>query len=131
MVRLQLRGGIAAAHGTGLAEDEDVTATVTAPLAVEGGVAKPVLPPAGTVTLALTPASDLFAGEVGRGEAVSPPSQRSAGGYGGSLPRGEMPGGSGGSPPRNNTEPAQPVFTRYWLHGKGPARLAACRWRCT
>ena len=27
------------------------------------------------------------------------------------------PGGSGGT----GTEPVQPVFTRYWLHGKGPA----------
>ena len=23
--------------------------------------------------------------------------------------------------PRRPPEPAQPVFTRYWLHGKGPA----------
>ena len=119
MARLQLRGGITAAHGTGLAED--VSGADAAQVEVAEGVARTILPPAGTVTLALTPASDLFAGEAGRGEAASPPSQPSAAGAGGSLPRGEMPGGSGGSPPRANTEPAQPVFTRYWLHGKGPA----------
>ena len=25
----------------------------------------------------------------------------------------------------------QPVYARYWLHGKGPARPGTCRWRCT
>ena len=25
----------------------------------------------------------------------------------------------------------QPVYARYWLHGKGPRRPGTCRWRCT
>ena len=29
------------------------------------------------------------------------------------------------------TDVVQPVYTRYWLHGKGRRRLGTCRWRCT
>ena len=40
-------------------------------------------------------------------------------------PRSPGPAGTAG------TDLVQPVHTRYWLHGKGPARLGTCRWRCT
>jgi alpha-mannosidase len=62
------------------------------PLRLDGGAAVVTVPPAGTVTTVLTP-----------NEVVTAPAGRPEG----------VPDG----PP----EPAQPVFTRYWLHGKGPA----------
>jgi alpha-mannosidase len=62
------------------------------PLPVRDGVAAAELPPGGTVTVALTPDRPLAP--------ASPPEP---------LPAALPP------------EPAQPVFTRYWLHGKGPA----------
>ena len=123
LVELRLRGGIAAAHGTGLAEDDDVTAAATAAVPVQDGVARPVLSPAGTVTLALTPASDLLTADAGRGsgEALPRGGRPGEGMPGEGMPGEGRPGGSGGPPPGAHAEPAQPVFTRYWLHGKGPA----------
>jgi alpha-mannosidase len=64
------------------------------PLPVRDGAAQAVLPAAGTVTLTVQP--------------------------------GPWPGADGQDPAAAGTasgaaEPAQPVFTRYWLHGKGPA----------
>ena len=83
-VELRLAGGISAAVVTDLCE-----ATEGRPLPVEGGAAIAGVPPAGTLTLALT-----------------------------------LPGGAAAASAAAGTasqEPAQPVFTRYWLHGKGPA----------
>jgi len=75
-------------------------ASLTGPAEEPGGQALPVrdgaavaeLPAAGVVTLALLPRPWPAAGAVAASE------------DGAALP-----------------EPAQPVFTRYWLHGKGPA----------
>jgi alpha-mannosidase len=80
--------GIAAASGTGPCEEAGGL-----PLPVRDGAAAAELPPAGTVTMVLTPDRPLAL--------ASPPG----------------PGSPAAEPP----EPAQPVFTRYWLHGKGPA----------
>ncbi|MDX6392479.1 MAG: hypothetical protein QOJ73_3542 [Streptosporangiaceae bacterium] len=85
-VELRLAGGISAAVVTDLCE-----ATEGGPLPVEGGAAIAGVPPAGTLTLALT------------------------------LPGGPGAAGTGGAGTAASQEPAQPVFTRYWLHGKGPA----------
>jgi alpha-mannosidase len=82
--------GVAAASGTGPCEEDGGL-----PLPVRGGAAVAELPPAGTVTMALTPEWPL---------APAPASATAP-----ELPAGEPP------------EPVQPVFTRYWLHGKGPA----------
>jgi alpha-mannosidase len=90
--RLSLFTGIAEARLTGLGEDGDGLA-----VPVEDGQAVAAVPAAGMVTLALTgPAGPVSAapGQPGAGQA-----------------------GPDALPP----EPAQPVFTRYWLHGKGPA----------
>jgi alpha-mannosidase len=80
--------GVAAASGTGPCEEAGGL-----PLPVRDGVATAELPPAGTVTMVLTPGRPLA-----------------------SAPSSETPAPAAGPP-----EPAQPVFTRYWLHGKGPA----------
>ncbi|MBO0773955.1 MAG: hypothetical protein J2P35_21095, partial [Actinobacteria bacterium] len=66
------------------------------PLPVEQGVAVAEVPPSGLATVTLTPGSADH-----RGVAAPGAGDRS----------GEA------VPP----EPVQPVFTRYWLHGKGPA----------
>ncbi len=63
------------------------------PLRLDSGAAVADLPAAGTVTMVLIPDP---------GAAPAAPS--------GPVPPGTVP-----------PEPAQPVFTRYWLHGKGPA----------
>ncbi len=57
------------------------------------GVVTAAVPERGTVTLAITPGQIMTASGEGPRPAVN------------------------GAPP----EPAQPIFTRYWLHGKGPA----------
>jgi alpha-mannosidase len=62
------------------------------PLPVDAGAASAELPPAGTATIVLVPQEPAAA--------AAPPS---------AAPAGQSP------------EPVQPVFTRYWLHGKGPA----------
>jgi alpha-mannosidase len=80
--------GVAAAGRTGLAEEDSGM-----PVPVSGGTARAELPPAGTVTMVLTP-----------DEAGPPP-----------------PATGPALLPGPVLEPAQPVFTRYWLHGKGPA----------
>jgi hypothetical protein len=78
-----LFSGVAAASLSGPVEESGGP-----PLPVSGGAARAEVPPAGTVTMLLTPATV----------------------PGDPLPRDPGP-----------LEPAQPVFTRYWLHGKGPA----------
>jgi alpha-mannosidase len=63
------------------------------PLPLRDGAARAELPPAGTATVVLVPE-----------RLLAPASPEAA-------------ARAAGSP----LEPAQPVFTRYWLHGKGPA----------
>jgi hypothetical protein len=65
------------------------------PLPLAGRAAVAALPAAGTVTMALAALPWLAADQAAGGEAARAEA---------ALP-----------------EPAQPVFTRYWLHGKGPA----------
>src|SRR5208282_2275998 len=63
-----------------------------------GGAVAAELPPAGTVTMVLTPDRPLAPADAAL---ASPPGP--------------------GLPAAEPAEPVQPVFTRYWLHGKGPA----------
>jgi alpha-mannosidase len=95
--------GVAAASSTGPCEDAPGV-----PLPVRGGSAQAGLPPSGTVTIALTPGRPLAA--------TAPPdaARPAAAPFPAAAP--QPPGG-----PEPPPEPAQPVFTRYWLHGKGPA----------
>jgi alpha-mannosidase len=89
--RLALFTGISAARRTGLAEDG-------------AGPALPVLPgpgPVGQVVAEVAPASLVTLAL--------------------DLPSPALLAGPAGGQPRLAAEPAQPVFTRYWLHGKGPA----------
>ena len=62
------------------------------PLPLDSGAARTDLPASGTATMVLIPDRVRRAADAAAGRAA-------------------------GTPP----EPAQPVFTRYWLHGKGPA----------
>jgi hypothetical protein len=62
------------------------------PLPLDSGAARADVPAAGTMTMVLTP------------DRVTPGAAAAA-------------AGEAAAPP----EPAQPVFTRYWMHGKGPA----------
>jgi len=87
------------------------------------GAAEVAVPAAGTVTLAL---AGFSAGPPGSKPAGSDPAGTGLAGSGPtrngpveSTPPepGGAPPGAGAAPP----EPAQPVFSRYWLHGKGPA----------
>jgi hypothetical protein len=89
--RVRLFTGPGSAHLSSLLEDTDGP-----PLPLADGAAETAVPNAGMVTLAL------------RGLAAGPAEGKPAEGE---------PAGVGGTPP----EPAQPVFSRYWLHGKGPA----------
>ncbi|HEX5290600.1 MAG TPA: hypothetical protein VFX25_17190, partial [Streptosporangiaceae bacterium] len=85
--RVTLFTGLTAARGASLLEDAGGDA-----LPVRDGAAEAVVPAAGVVTLAVTPAVPEW---VDRARAAA----------------------AGEQPP----EPAQPVYARYWLHGKGPA----------
>jgi alpha-mannosidase len=98
LARLWLAAGIEAAWRSDLLEDrhgEELPASHgtagVRTLAVSDGTAFVPLQPFETATLRL--------------RLAAAPAQASA------------PGGLGGGPP----EPVQPVHTRYWLHGKGPA----------
>jgi alpha-mannosidase len=88
--------GLAGARAASLCEDSTGDA-----LPVEDGTALVTVPAAGlaTAVLATTPAGSVVTGSISDGSA-----QSGAGRVG--LAQGE---------------PAQPVFARYWLHGKGPA----------
>ncbi|HYB85778.1 MAG TPA: hypothetical protein VEC76_02925, partial [Streptosporangiaceae bacterium] len=92
--RVRLFTGLGAARLTSLLEDADGP-----PLPLVDGAAEVAVPVAGMVTLALAGLREDKHAEDG--------------------PAGAGPAGAGpdGPPP----EPAQPVFSRYWLHGKGPA----------
>jgi alpha-mannosidase len=83
--------GLAAAASTGPIEDG-----AGHPLPLRSGAARADLPPAGTATLALVP--DRWP-----------------------APGGTAPPAAPAGPAVPLLEPAQPVFTRYWMHGKGPA----------
>ena len=101
-VELRLASGISAAVVTDLLEDADGVA-----LPVEGGAVIAEVPPAGTLTLALTlPASPVTASPVAASPVPDSPVAASP------VPASPLP---------TSPEPAQPVFARYWLHGKGPA----------
>ena len=106
--RVRLFTGPGAARLTSLLEDADGP-----PLPVVDGAAEVAVPTAGLVTLALAgPQGD---GHVEDGHAGAGPA-----GAGQADGEPDVLGGPerlDGLPP----EPAQPVFTRYWLHGKGPA----------
>ncbi len=97
--RVRLLPGITGARLTSLLEDTD-----GGPLPLRDGAAAVGLPPCGAVTLTLTGGL--------AGEPVSPP---------GSSLRTPLGTPSGSRDGIALSEPAQPVFTRYWLHGKGPA----------
>jgi alpha-mannosidase len=86
--RIRLFTGLAAARVSSLLEEPGGP-----PLRLEGAAAVAELPPAGTVTVVLTP------------DAAATPDL---------APRPV-------SPAAPALEPAQPVFTRYWMHGKGAA----------
>jgi hypothetical protein len=84
------------------------------PVPVSGGMATVWLPAAGVTTIAATPAPVPWAGpagpEQGRpGQGQPDPGQPTAGQPDPGLAEAGLP------------EPAQPVYARYWLHGKGPA----------
>jgi alpha-mannosidase len=87
----RLRGGLAAASLASLCED-----STGGSLPVRDGEAVLTVPAAGIVTAVLTPADP----DAGQRPGVLPEA-----------------GPLSGRPP----EPAQPVYARYWLHGKGPA----------
>jgi alpha-mannosidase len=95
---VSLSAGITGAQLTGLLEDTDGPPL---PVIPEGAVVQ--VPAAGTVTLVLAPA----ASPVGPAPAPGPTT--------------DVPGPRTDAPGRLPPEPVQPVFTRYWLHGKGPA----------
>jgi hypothetical protein len=99
-----MAGGIEAAWRTDLLEESDGE-----PLTVAEGTALVPMLPFGTVTLRVRLAEAPATGSIARTSA-------SAGAGSANEPGGGTAAGAGGM-----AEPAQPVFTRYWLHGKGPA----------
>ncbi len=102
LARVRLFTGLGTARLTDLREDTDGPA-----LPLVDGAAMAEVPIAGAVTLALTtPPGSTVAGSTVAGSTVA-----------GSTVAGDPPADPGEAIP----EPAQPVFTRYWLHGKGPA----------
>ncbi len=129
---VSLLDGIAAARLTDLTEDSDEQ-----PLDVVAGRALVPVPPAGVVTVAVSPAA---ASPSQASPAAASPSQASAAAV---SPRPEavisgisalqtrpnqaleqpfpVQSEPGTTVPAPGAEPVQPVFTRYWLHGKGPA----------
>jgi alpha-mannosidase len=102
--RVRLRGGIAAARLTDLLEEADGAALV-----VEDEEALVDLPPFGTVTAAVWPVVPPAAGL--QGEPPVPQGTTNL------LAQASVPDGT----LAGLLEPAQPVYSRYWLHGKGPA----------
>jgi hypothetical protein len=92
---LRIAGGIEAAWRTDLLEE-----SAGEPLAVDGGTALVPVQPFETVTVAVR----LAAAPAAAPSTGTPSTGTAAASGGGTAP-----------------EPAQPVFTRYWLHGKGPA----------
>jgi len=102
--RVRLRGGIAAAQLTDLLEQTDL-----GPVPVEDEDAIVGLPPFGTVTVVLRPVvppATALDAEPPAAEGTTNLLAETA------VPDGTLAG---------LLEPAQPVYGRYWLHGKGPA----------
>jgi alpha-mannosidase len=97
--RVRLFTGLTAARRGSLLEEAEGP-----PLRLDSGAAVAELPAAGTVTMLLTP--DPAGPPSAPPPAPAPPPAALAG-----------PAGTGSGP----AEPAQPVFARYWMHGKGPA----------
>lgn len=98
--RVALFTGIAAAAGSGLCEDADGAA-----LPVTGSEVEVSVPSSGLVTFSVQPGATIAATATG-------PAGHDAG----------PPGHEAGAPGQASApEPAQPVYARYWLHGKGPA----------
>jgi hypothetical protein len=95
--RVTLFTGLTAARGASLLEE-----AAGDPVPLVDGAAVPVVPAAGVVTLEVTPAVPAWLGD-----------STAAGGTAAD------PAGPGHS--QGPLEPAQPVYARYWLHGKGPA----------
>jgi len=96
---MRLFTAVTAARRSGLCEDSEGE-----PLPVRDGAVVAELPAAGVVTLAVTPA---MAGP-GAAAGLAVPGQAGL-------------ASSAGRPGAPRPEPAQPVYARYWLHGKGPA----------
>ena len=92
-VSVTLFTGVAAAGRSGPCEEDGGL-----PLPLRGGAAEAELPPSGTVTMLLTPGS--------APPGLAEPAARAR---------------AAAAPARPAPEPAQPVFTRYWLHGQAPA----------
>jgi alpha-mannosidase len=102
--RVRLRGGIARAQLTNLLEDQD-----SAALTVADEEVLVDLPPFGTVTAVVWPVVPPAAAL----QAEPPVPQGTTNLLAEtSVPDGTLAG---------LLEPAQPVYSRYWLHGKGPA----------
>ena len=106
--RVALHSGLASAHLAALCED-----AIGEPLPVRDGAAAIPVPAAGVATAVL--GASPLPGHMPAGS-VLPGVVPGTGPESGSW-RVPVPGTGAGSPP----EPAQPVFARYWLHGKGPA----------
>ena len=111
--QVSLRHGITAAQVTDLTERGGGPA-----VEVAEGRALVAVPPAGLVTIAaMTPEAPahqplpVISPEVARQTGIN------------QAPAEPFPVKSGGEPaaPPPGAEPVQPVFSRYWLHGKGPA----------
>ena len=101
--RVQLRGGIASAYLTDLLEEQDL-----GPLPVQDERVIVDLPPFGTVTAVLRPVvppATALDAEPPVPQGTNLLTQTA-------VPEGTLAG---------LLEPAQPVYARYWLHGKGPA----------
>jgi hypothetical protein len=89
--QLGMAGGIEAAWRTDLLEE-----TEGAALTVADGTASVALAPFATATVVVRPAASAGAADAGAADAGA---------------------GASAAPP----EPVQPLYARYWLHGKGPA----------
>ena len=117
--RLRLLAPVSSARLAGICEDADGEA-----LSCPDGEVAVSVPAAGTVTLTAVPVP-LPALARAASERQQPAAE-SAGPVGPATgpadstqsPGARPPAGTSAEPP---PEPAQPVFTRYWLHGKGPA----------
>jgi alpha-mannosidase len=101
LARLRLAGGIDAAWRYDILEQ-----LPGMPLGVRDGVAQVVLSPFETVTVMVRPV-----------RAPAPPSLPNAQSTSSRTESAIDRTAAGAEPP----EPVQPVFSRYWLHGKGPA----------
>ena len=118
--RVRLFTAPGTARLTSLLEDADGP-----PLPLVDGAAEALVPASGTVTLALA-GFGIGPEAAGREESRREESRREENSPEESRPEESSPARpghapeparAGGGPP----EPAQPVFSRYWLHGKGPA----------